>query len=127
MNLIKNVISVVLFVAVGLLAGLGAKSLYAGWSRPAPVSEADYSRLHRDAGAEVLLFGTSTCPYCKQARAFLDDRKVAYRDLNIDQSSEAAQIFAELGEKGVPVLLAGNRLVRGFNSVEYEQSIAHVR
>lgn len=121
MPLLKSILSFTLFIAIGLLAGLGAQSLYQRWHRPAAVTVGDFNELHRQFGAEVVLFGTSSCPYCREARALLNEHAVPFRDLLIDESPAAGEWFRSMGESGVPVLVAGDQLIRGFNAEQYQR------
>jgi glutaredoxin len=39
----------------------------------------------------VELYTLSTCPWCRKAKAFLDDRKVVYRYIDFDLADEVMQ------------------------------------
>jgi glutaredoxin len=68
---------------------------------------------------KVTLYGTSTCPHCKNAREYLRKMHVGFNDVLIDQSPAANKAFSQLGEKGVPVLVTEHRLIVGFAQSEY--------
>lgn len=102
------------FLGIGLFAG---PYLRAGYDRlfPPPVYVAgDYDEIYGQAGKPVVMFSTSTCPYCKRAREWLQQRGVDYRDYVIDESADARQKFERLGGGGVPQVLVGQRRVLGF-------------
>lgn len=111
-------------IALGALAGYGGGELMRQWQQPGPTEQGDYSAYYQTAGAHVVLFSTSTCPYCKQAREYLAERGVPYKDFVVDESKDSERLFGELGESGVPVLLAGDTLVRGFNPKAYAAALA---
>lgn len=124
MNLLKNALMVMFFSVIGLLACVGGKSVLDQlWRRPA-VELTRNDTLLAQLGTPVVLFATTTCPYCKQAREFLDAAGVSYREMLIDESAEADAVFTRLDEPGVPVLLTRDRIIRGFAIGSYQQVIA---
>lgn len=64
---------------------------------------------------EVRLYGTSWCGYCKAMREFLDDKGIAYQDLDIETSAQAKIEYDKLGGQGVPVLLVNDTVIHGYN------------
>jgi len=124
MQLAKQFCLVALFVVVGWLAGIGGKQLYQDWNQPKPIERRDFSAVLETHNAEVVLFATATCPYCTKARETLGELGITYRELDIDASSEADQAFKALGERGVPVLITRDRLVRGYQPEVYRELFA---
>lgn len=86
-------------------------------------AEGDYSALYQDANASVVLFSTSTCPYCTQVRALLDDAKVTYTDYLIDKSEAADAKFRSMDGVAVPLLFVGDRSIRGFRPESIQQAL----
>ena len=72
----------------------------------------DYSTLH---GNKVILYATAWCGYCTKARAFLNERGIAYHEYDIEKSKEGHAQYRSLGGSGVPVLLVNGTVVKGFN------------
>ena len=68
---------------------------------------------------EVVLFSASWCGYCRQAKAFLAARQVAYREFDIDTQEGVAAFARAGGKSGVPLLLASGRRVSGFSEATY--------
>ena len=69
------------------------------------------------ASGPVILYGTSWCGVCKQARSFFSKNGVSYIDKDIEADATAA---AELKRKapmasGVPVIDVGGEIVPGFS------------
>jgi len=83
-----------------------------------PRESASYSN---DAG--VVLFTTSWCGACKQAKAFLNQRGVAYLEYDVEKSTEARRQFEALGGRGVPLMLINGTVVKGFNPHKMGQLI----
>ncbi len=57
------------------------------------------------------MYTTSWCPDCWRAKAFLKERGVAYREVNIegDPSAEKLVIEVNKGRRRVPTLKVGER------------------
>ncbi|WP_164513421.1 glutaredoxin family protein [Thiosocius teredinicola] len=64
---------------------------------------------------EVILYGTAWCGYCNQARRLFADHGVSYLDVDIEKSSEGKAQFDRLGGRGVPLIVVGDRKIRGFD------------
>jgi len=71
------------------------------------------------------LYSAAWCGYCKKARAYLADKGIAYREIDID-TPDGLAAFARAGGggKGVPLLLAGGRRVQGFSLAAYDKLFA---
>jgi glutaredoxin 3 len=69
----------------------------------------------------VTLYGTSTCPHCQAARAYLTKAGIAFNDQLIDQSQSAREQYSKLDESGVPVLVSQSKLIVGFNAKAYDE------
>ncbi len=78
-------------------------------------SEGNFNAYYPDARTRVVVYGTETCPYCARARAYLNERQVAFGDFDVAKSDKGKQDFARLGGKAVPVILIGNRQLVGFD------------
>ena len=70
---------------------------------------------------EVKVFSTPTCPYCKIAKSYLDEKGMKYE--NIDVGRDAAgrdEMIKKSGQMGVPVILVDGDLVIGFDKERLE-------
>ena len=53
--------------------------------------------------ATVKIFTTTTCPYCKLEKAYLDSKGIKYDNVFVDHDEEAARkMIEESGQMGVP-------------------------
>jgi mycoredoxin len=113
------------FLALGLLVGtyvvVPAKGYIAEWLNP-PVISGDFTTVVQSSGKPVVLFGTSTCPFCKEARSYFEKNGIEYVDNVIDQSESAKTTYEKLGLKGVPVIFTAKHRVIGFA----EQSVSNI-
>ncbi len=111
-NAIKNIIVYSLILAGGLAVGNTLPRVYA-WLKPA-YEEGDYRAYFPNPQTKVVLYSTSWCGYCAKTRAYLQQKNIAYVDLDIEKDKDAAQQHVKLGGGGVPKLLIGNRKIQGF-------------
>lgn len=52
----------------------------------------------------ITIYSTTTCPYCKMLREYLDEKKITYENKHVDQDDEAREemMAASGGFLGVP-------------------------
>jgi len=77
---------------------------------------------------EIKVYSTQTCPYCHQLKAFLDQNKIEYKDIDVGVDQKAAQEMVEKsGQMGVPVLDIGGTIIVGFNRPKIEESLKRMK
>lgn len=59
---------------------------------------------------QLTLYGTTTCKYCADARAYLREAGVPFNDLLIDESKSSREKFIQLKQNAVPILVSVNVL-----------------
>ncbi|OGD87747.1 hypothetical protein A3D81_01640 [Candidatus Curtissbacteria bacterium RIFCSPHIGHO2_02_FULL_40_17] len=53
--------------------------------------------------AKVTIYTTTTCPFCKMEKDYLNSRNLQFDEILVDQNSEEAQkMIALSGQMGVP-------------------------
>lgn len=67
------------------------------------------------ASAEVDVFVTSWCGYCKKMLSFLREKGIPFTAHDIETDKNAARTYHELGGSGVPVVRVGSHVVHGYN------------
>ena len=110
--------------AGGLYGGPIARTAYARIFPDPPYVTGNYEKLYAEAGRPVVLFSTSTCPYCKKTRALLKQEGVAYIDYVTDKSTTAEKKFKEQNAPAVPLIYIGNRKILGFNESTIKAALA---
>ena len=65
--------------------------------------------------ANVEVFITSWCGYCKKMVRFLNEKGIPYTAYDIEKDSAAARTYRELGGNGVPVVRVGSHVVHGYS------------
>ncbi|AND67840.1 hypothetical protein ATSB10_03860 [Dyella thiooxydans] len=83
----------------------------------------DYGAIYATAGKSVVLYSTSTCPYCKKVRALFAKNHVDYTDYVIDKSRSAIASFKDLKGGPVPMIFIGDRKIIGFNEKVIMESV----
>lgn len=52
---------------------------------------------------DVTIYSTTTCPYCKMEKDYLDSKGVKYENIFVDQNPDKAQEMMDIsGQMGVP-------------------------
>lgn len=69
---------------------------------------------------EVILYTAPWCGYCRQAQAYLANRGIVYRNIDIE-SSDGSLSFAKVSNGGgIPLLIYGSRRTQGFSQATYD-------
>ena len=76
------------------------------------------------ADANVEMFATSWCGYCKKAREFFAARGIAITEYDIETDAAAAQRKQEIfPSPGVPLVVINGKPIHGFAPHAYEQAL----
>lgn len=84
------------------------------------------ARIAAPPPGDTVLFSARWCVYCKQAKAHLASKQVAYRQLDIE-TKEGAVAYARAGGKSVPLLLFNGQSVAGYSAAGYDALLARPR
>ena len=77
--------------------------------------------------SRVVLFSTSTCPWCKRAKRYLKESGVRVNEGNIERDPKAAQdLVKKTGQMGVPVVKIGSKWIAGFDQPRIERELARL-
>jgi glutaredoxin-like YruB-family protein len=63
----------------------------------------------------ITLYSTHNCPYCRQARKYLQSKGVRFQEFDIQKDIRAQKMLAGLGARAVPVIMIGDTRVDGFS------------
>ena len=111
-------IAITLMAAYLLLALLTYHPADPGWSQTS--WQGEVKNLAGSAGAwlaDITMFTTDTCPYCEQARQWLNHHQATWQECNIDQSQACQRLFQARGSPGVPLLHVNGLWRLGFDPV----------
>ncbi len=74
--------------------------------------------------AQVTMFSTSWCPHCRRAKAYFAQKGVAFREVDIEASDDGRREFEAFGGRGVPLIIVGERRMRGFDADAMDRMLA---
>lgn len=63
----------------------------------------------------VTLYATSWCGYCAATRDFFASNGIEYTELDIETSSAGAEGHRRLNGNGVPLIVVGDTVIRGYS------------
>ena len=66
--------------------------------------------------AKVRVFSTPSCPYCVTLKAFLEEHKIEFEDINVAKDIQAQEeMIKKSKQMGVPVIEIDEKIIIGFN------------
>jgi glutaredoxin len=78
----------------------------------------------KPASSAVTMFSTSWCPHCKRAKDYFARKGVAYREVDIEASEAGSREFKAYGGQGVPLIIVGDKRMRGFSAETMDRMLA---
>jgi glutaredoxin-like YruB-family protein len=67
-------------------------------------------------GKKVMVYSTSTCPWCLRAKQFLRENNIEFEDTDVASDLQAAEeMIQKTGQTGVPVLDIDGEIIVGFD------------
>jgi glutaredoxin-like YruB-family protein len=74
---------------------------------------------------DVKIYTTPTCGYCHQAKRYLDELGVSYKEYDVSRDRAAAEEMVKFtGQMGVPVIVVNGEAIIGFNQTRLQQLLA---
>lgn len=65
---------------------------------------------------QVTIYTTPTCGYCKMAKEFFKEHKIAFEEYDVAENEEKRnEMIEKSGQMGVPVIYIDNDMVIGFD------------
>jgi len=66
--------------------------------------------------ANVTIYTTPTCVYCREAKEFFKEHNVEYEEKDVVQDEQARNdMIQKSGQMGVPVIDANGEIIIGYN------------
>ncbi|MCP1474576.1 mycoredoxin [Pseudomonas sp. EB276 TE3739] len=107
-NVLKKVALVLLVVVV-----------YQNWGKIERVfNPSQMLSQQTQAQANVVLYATDWCGYCKQTKRFLDSKGIPFKEFDIEKDADARKAYEALGGRGIPLIDVNGTLIRGFDPDE---------
>jgi len=73
------------------------------------------SETHIVADAQVIIYGTPQCHYCKKTRKLLSANNVPFFEYDISSNRSAYQTFQRLEGRGTPLVIIDDQVIKGYN------------
>ena len=71
---------------------------------------------------QVTIYSTPWCVYCKMAKKFFADNKIAFVEHDVAQDEQARdEMIKKTGQMGVPVIDVDGQIVTGFDQQELKK------
>ena len=73
---------------------------------------------------QITIYSTPTCPYCHLEKEFLRENKIAFKDIDVAEDSQAAQqMIIKSGQSGVPVTEIDGKIIVGFDKPALKKAL----
>lgn len=72
---------------------------------------------------DVIMLGAWWCPYCHQARKYLQYNKISYCEYDMERSDEGKKMYQKVNGQAIPILLIGDYKISGFNERSVEKAL----
>ena len=74
----------------------------------------------------IEVYSVPTCPYCKMAKGYLDEKGVEYKDVDVSaDTSGKDEMIKKSGQMGVPVIDVGGQIVIGFDKEKLDRLLGN--
>lgn len=72
----------------------------------------------------IKLYTTPTCTYCRKAKQYFRDNRIAFTEYNVAKDMRRAdEMMKKSGQMGVPVIDVNGKVIVGFNQAEVEKAL----
>lgn len=66
----------------------------------------------------IIIYSKDYCPYCDRAKALLEQKAIAYKEIRVDQDPEAFQVMLQKSQRRtVPQIFCGDHHIGGFDDL----------
>jgi glutaredoxin len=72
---------------------------------------------------DVIMLGAWWCPYCTQARKYLQYNEISYCEYDMERTDEGKRLYKEVNGQAIPILLIGDYQINGFNERSIEKAL----
>lgn len=72
----------------------------------------------------IIVYGTPTCPWCQKAKAYLKEKNIAFKDVNVaDDEKGQKEMMDKSGQMSVPVLDIDGTILVGFDPGKIDETL----
>lgn len=77
-----------------------------------------------DTEKKVIVYSTPTCPHCKRAKQFLEERGISYQDIDVASDASARdEMVKKSGRLAVPVIDIDGNITVGFDEASLKKQL----
>lgn len=74
---------------------------------------------------KIIIYSTTLCPFCKQAKEWLTEKGYEYEERNVQENPEYRdEMLEKSGAMTVPILDIEGVIIIGYNTSEMEKALA---
>lgn len=68
--------------------------------------------------ATIIIYSSLTCPYCDHAKELLDQKGLAYKEVNVDENpNDLREMVEKSGRRTVPQIFINGKHIGGFDDL----------
>ncbi|HET7730624.1 MAG TPA: glutaredoxin family protein [Usitatibacter sp.] len=72
------------------------------------------------ASAGITMYSTDWCGHCRRAREYFAAHRIAFTEVDVEKSDSGRKDYEALGGRGVPLIVVGDKVMRGFSPQRFE-------
>jgi len=73
---------------------------------------------------KIIVYSTSTCPYCSMAKQYLKEKGVEFEDIDVSADHEKGhEMIEKSGQQGVPVIDIDGKIIIGFDRAKIDEAL----
>ncbi|MBU0532955.1 glutathione S-transferase N-terminal domain-containing protein [Candidatus Micrarchaeota archaeon] len=77
---------------------------------------------------EIIVYSTTSCPYCNNLKTYLKQKKIEFTDYDISKDREKAiEMIKKSRQKAVPVIDIDGIIIVGFDVPRIEKALTGLR
>jgi glutaredoxin len=113
-NRIREALYGALWLAVACIVGLAAGAGWKSLSNPPVIEALDWPSTGLSRSAAIIMISAKSCPVCDRARRFLEEKGIAFVEMDVERSERARELSERLKIRTVPTFLMGDVRLNGF-------------
>ncbi len=73
---------------------------------------------------KVKIYSTPTCPYCKMAKDFFNEKKIKFENIDVSSNTKAQKEMKKISRQlSVPVIVIDDKIFLGFDQEKIEKAL----
>ncbi len=72
---------------------------------------------------KVIIYSTSTCPFCVQAKEYFGKNNIRYEEKDVSDPNLAQEMLEKSGQTSVPVIEIDGEIIIGFDKEKIDKAL----